>query len=218
MYSKFSILFLFQFLVLSSIYSQKAGEFSLSGRAGIGQSIIQSKNTGFSTSNSRLSLSAGLLSDYWFTEDLSFETGFILLSKGGDVTTLQQSRGDIKSTNTRYELLYGEIPLTPKYTWQYNNFTLHTYVGPAMNLLFSQRTSDETLSDPYYGHEGPREQNVSKANVGLIYGFGINSFFRKKGNFFADLRLSTDMSPFATVAGDKLYNHYYSIAAGYTFR
>jgi hypothetical protein len=94
------------------------------------------------------------------------------------------------------------------------------YTGPAVNLLFSSRVtkSQEENSDPFSGHEGERVQNISRADYAIVVGMGINSFFLKTGNFFADIRISQDVSPFATPGGDKLYNHYYSLAAGYTFR
>ncbi|MCE3259949.1 MAG: hypothetical protein K0S12_1590, partial [Bacteroidetes bacterium] len=198
MYSKYLIVLFFQFLLIR-IYSQNAGDFSLSGRAGVGQSIIQSKSTGFSTSSSRLSLSAGLLSDYWFNENVSLETGVILISKGGEIVSDQTIRNENMKVTSRYELLYGEIPLTPKFTHKYNRFNLHIYTGPAVNLLFSSRAtqSNEQNSDPYLGHEGEQVQNISRADYALVYGFGINSFFQKTGNFFADIRISQDISSFA---------------------
>lgn len=119
----------------------------------------------------------------------------------------------------RYELLYGEIPLTPKYTWNYTRYRLHTYVGPAANLLFSSRHySSENFNDPRLGHEGASVQNISRAEFSLIYGFGISTYFIDKGNFFADIRFGEDLSAFAIPGDDKLYNHYYSVSAGYIFK
>lgn len=190
--------------------------FTFSGRAGIGQSSFQTRNFSLYNVSPRLSLSAGALADYWLTDNVSLESGFILITKGATISSSQSNRDNITSQPSQYELLYGEIPLTPKYTWTYQQFKLYTYLGPSANILFSSRlTRPDATPD---SHDGPRVQDASRVDCSLLYGFGISSARTHKGNFFADVRFSQDLTSFSTLENEKLYNYYYSISAGYTFR
>jgi hypothetical protein len=163
-----------------------------------------------------LSINAGVTGTWWANESSGISTGFHLVTKGAGIQTKDRDGLVIKQHS--YEMVYGEVPVAAHVNFDNRKFTTYFYTGPSFNFrLFSNHRTSDKRSEYLTYEAADDKSDFKKADISALYGFGIKSPQKNKSIFFADLRLNIGVTPMGEINENKVYNHYYNIAAGYIF-
>lgn len=167
------------FFAQPSLYSQKIGI-----RAGLNMSTMfrSTEIGGRQTQDFKLrpGFHIGTIVNVPVSEILSFETGLLLNTKGYRIN----KKSEMSGTIVKFNLLYIDIPVTAKTSFQVGNKTIFANIGPyvgiglAGNVRSVYTLGDETETIEQDFQWGQNNEDLKRLEYGLLIGGGVefNSF------------------------------------------
>lgn len=208
--SKFLILSL---LFLSSeMYAQNAkGDFTVSPQIGLNVSNYYSFQEPLNNTL-RLKYNAGVVLNYFFSDDWTIRTGAIYDPKGSIIENT--SKGDVTE-----RVDYIAVPVHASWNWNIDNEnSLFLNFGPTLGFLISAEAEAEN------GEVFDFNDITRKTDIGIGIGVGYTYYFAPKIAFFVQIQSYTGIMPITKEpilldGGDYNIRHTSnSINAGLTFK
>jgi len=171
--------------------------------------------------NSKTGLHFGMTAECPVSESVAFETGLLLSGKGFKTNSKDLINGDIYESNSTYNLLYLEIPLTAKTYFKVGQSKIFGGIGPYIGLGLSGKWKDESIiSGKTESHEhainlgSGTADEFKRLDYGLTAGAGIEISSIQIGMTynlgFANISTFTDN-------GVKKKNRVLGLSVGYKF-
>jgi hypothetical protein len=123
---------------------------------------------------------AGLTAEIPVSGIFSFEPGLFISTKGFHESTSETVEGVLVETKSKIGLLYIDIPLPAKATYEVGNYQVYGLFGPYVGMGLSGKNKSESTilgattnddQDIQWG-EG-NDQDLKRLDIGLIFGAGV---------------------------------------------
>jgi hypothetical protein len=124
---------------------------------------------------------AGLTADFPITEMFSFETGLLLSTKGYRISEKETILGETFEIEGKLNLLYVDIPLTGKVSFDIGGPKIYGAFGPYVGLGLSGKAkskitvggeTEEEEEDINWGSD-EQEDDLKRLDYGLMVGAGV---------------------------------------------
>jgi hypothetical protein len=198
-------------------------EFYMGGRLGLGESRIEC--AGISNAKSKLAVSGGITTSYFFTKNLALNAEFLLTSVGARAQGSSPQKGllggDVYySYKEKYDLVNAEVPLMGQLTWWFGNMFVRGYTGPSMSfklMAVQTRTYDDADYNNSHGFINKQLDQTNNIFYSMVYGAGIGARSENNKLFFLDLRINRALTSMGNINNVTAFSSYYCLSAGYEF-
>ena len=165
----------------------------------------------------------GATAEFPLTEMFSFETGLLLSTKGFKTSEGETFEGVTYMYKSKANLLYIDIPLTAKASFDLGGAKIYGVFGPYLGIGLSGKTkyegnfNGETISVEEYIDWGSDEEysDLKRMDFGLTVGAGVELNSIQIGLIYS-LGLA-NISAY-TYGGSEVKNRVLGISVGYRFR
>jgi len=164
----------------------------------------------------------GATAEFPFSDMFSFETGLLLSTKGFKISDEETFDGDIFKYEGKTNLIYLDIPLTAKASFDLGGAKLYGLFGPYVGIglsgkskfefTFNGETEKEEVDIKWGSDE--EKSNLKRLDFGLTMGAGVEMSSIQIGLTY-NLGLA-NLSP-NTENGYKISNRVIGISVGYKF-
>ena len=164
----------------------------------------------------------GATAEFQLTEMFSFETGLLLSTKGFKMSEEETYMGETYKYESKLNLLYLDIPLTAKASFDLGGAKIYGAFGPYLGIGLSGKSKHEETYDGETESEeediewgsDEDESNLKRLDFGLTMGAGVEINSIQIGLSYA-LGLA-NISPY-TDGGSKINNRVLGLSVGYKF-
>jgi hypothetical protein len=162
----------------------------------------------------------GVTGEFHLTEMFSFETGLFLSTKGLKATQADFSLGVATETKAKMNLLYLDIPLTAKASFDIGSTKIYGVLGPYLGIGLSGKNkyeiteAGETRTGENNISWGSSENDYKRLDFGLTAGTGVEIKSFQIGIFYS-LGLANILH--YSENGSKFSNRVLGISIGYKF-
>lgn len=217
------LLFAISILSISVLTAQPTG-FRYGTRLGLGQSTIRSD--GVSNLKEKLLVAGGLTANYQILNFIGINGDVMAIFKGAQaegVETVKDFFENEKSYkyNTKYDLIYAELPLMLKLSKGIGNVYFKIFAGPGINFKLAAMETREYADEEYQAQHGYFNRNIEDTEVisySANYGAGIDILMPQKNEiFFLDVRKSDGLTPFGKLNGKDAISDYIVVCIGFQF-
>jgi hypothetical protein len=198
-------------------------EFYMGGRLGLGESRIEC--AGIPNAKSKLAVSGGITTSYFFTKNLALNAEFLLTSAGARAQGSSPEKGllggDVYySYKEKYDLVNAEVPITGQLTLWFGNMFLRGYTGPSMSfklMAVQTRTYDDSDYNNSHGFINKQLDQTNNIFYSMVYGVGIGARSESNKLFFLDFRINRALTSMGNINNVTAFSSYYCLSAGYEF-
>jgi hypothetical protein len=181
--------------------SQKSSPVKLGLRVAPGIGWINPSTEGYESGGIRGVISAGLVTDFYFTKNYAISTGFSVLFPSGKMnyrdSVLLNNSGMSGDVNSTYKFIYFEIPLMIKMqTNQFGRFSFYGQFGFGTGFRIKATAESDFTSDS--GEKESRDINIkNKTHVmreSILAGIGFEFHIDESTRIFAGVNYSAGLN------------------------
>lgn len=199
-----------------------AQNFGLKGGLNLSTMLIKDDDTYIDDFKMKPGFNIGATAEFPLAEMISFETGLLLSTKGFKISEEETFMGETIEMEGKMNLLYLDIPLTAKATFDLGGAKIYGVFGPYLGIgligkIKSETTYDgetETDEEDIEWGSDEDESDLKRLDFGLTMGAGVEINFIQIGLTYG-LGLA-NISPY-TDGGSKINNRVLGLSVGYKF-
>lgn len=183
---KNNVKLLFLFLVVLITKQSYAQSIGLKGGLNLSNMLIKDDTETYSEDfKMKLGYQFGAIAEFPISNIFSFETGLLLTTKGYRITEEESEDGDTYKYTEKLNLLYLDIPLTGKASFNIGNAKVYGLFGPYIGFGLSgkykaiyEETSDgeterEEEEETVEWGSDEDESDIKRLDYGLVMGAGV---------------------------------------------
>ncbi|SMG20629.1 Outer membrane protein beta-barrel domain-containing protein [Marivirga sericea] len=198
-------------------------EFGLTAGLNMSNALIKDNDQTYSENfDSRLGFHVGATAEMPLTDMFSFQTGLLLSTKGYRSSEEFSGFGITVTAESNLDLLYLEIPLTGKATFDVGGAQLYGIFGPSVGIGLSGTLKSEAVSggstvteeEPIVWGSNEDSDDFRRLDLGLLFGAGVEIQSIEVGINY-NLGLANILPSNAN--GSRFSNRVLAISVGYKF-
>lgn len=215
------------FLILVIIFTiattSSAQKFGIKAGLNLSNMVITDDNETYSDDfEMNLGYHAGVTVEFSLADKIGLETGLLLSTRGFKSSLEEEIFGELFKVESQFNLLYLEIPITAKASFDVGSAKVYGALGPYIGIALNGNVKSEvTISgetetdeaDISFGSD-ENEDDFKNLDFGLTIGAGVEIKSIEIGLFYG-LGLA-NISPY-TGAGSTIQNRVVGLSVGYKF-